>query len=631
MTLRALAPSLAVALALSIVCAATAHAQAPGEPPAAAETAEAAASDPPAPARSSAPVRWRLSIEAPDDVRAVLAQYLDIARVERSPDMSRVSRFELRRLVSATPAQARALLETQGYFLADVNARLDEAGGENALLTAVVQVTPGTRTQVQSARIEFEGPLAVADEQKDDTARTLTRRLRDGWQLPPGKPFTQGDWSAAKNTMLATLRAEGYPAATISGSTAQVEAVDARARLFVYVDSGPMYRFGAIQYEGLANVRENDMAYLLPFAEGERYREQLLLDFQDRLVKTGLFETVSVSADTDVESGNTALPVRVRVREQFKQQVTAGIGFTDASGPRVTLEHVHQRLFGFAWQAKTEIRLGRDARSVQVDLTSHPKPGLYRNLLSGAAERSTNAGLVINSQRARIGRTQDTERIERLYYLEYQRATSRPEDGSSALDEASSLTANYQWVWRRLDHPVLPTKGLISSLEIGGGYSFATTRASGPFTRGKARVTAYWPFGTTLYTQLRAEIGEVFANTDIGVPFTLLFRTGGDDSVRGYAYQSLGPVSDGRAVGGRVLGTASIEVARPFSAKQPAWWGAVFVDAGDAAVTWTDFAPAVGAGFGVRWRSPVGPLRIDLAYGDALRKWRLHFSVGIVF
>ena len=86
---------------------------------------------------------------------------------------------------------------------------------------------------------------------------------------------------------------------------------------------------------------------------------------------------------------------------------------------------------------------------------------------------------------------------------------------------------------------------------------------------------------------------------------------------------------NGLTVGGRVMATGSLEIARPFTMSLPSLWGALFVDAGNATSRWTDYRPVVGYGAGVRWRSPVGPLRVDMARAQETGKWRLHFSVGI--
>jgi translocation and assembly module TamA len=107
--------------------------------------------------------------------------------------------------------------------------------------------------------------------------------------------------------------------------------------------------------------------------------------------------------------------------------------------------------------------------------------------------------------------------------------------------------------------------------------------------------------------------------------------------VRGYGYRDLGPrkinanTGESALTSGRKLLTYSAEVAHPFSARNPSLWWATFIDAGNAADQWSEYKPALGYGVGVRWRSPVGPLRIDWAYGRDLHKARLHFSVGIAF
>jgi translocation and assembly module TamA len=127
----------------------------------------------------------------------------------------------------------------------------------------------------------------------------------------------------------------------------------------------------------------------------------------------------------------------------------------------------------------------------------------------------------------------------------------------------------------------------------------------------------------------RVELGQIAAKANVGVPDPLLFRAGGDESVRGYGYRTLGPVVDGVVTSGRSLFTASAEIARPVSERLPDVWWAAFVDAGNASENWGAMDPALGYGVGVRWRSPVGPLKIDLAYGQEVQRFRIHLSVGI--
>lgn len=591
---------------------------------------------PDAPASATAPaattdasatnVNWRLEVEAPDPLRAMLLRYLDVARFQRDAGTEGITRAELARLVSATPTQVRTLIETEGYFEPDVKAVLED--GTPPVVR--IEVKPGPQATVQQLRLEVQGELAQRAENGEPEAQALREALHAEWALPVGATFRQSEWNAAKGGTLAALRADAYPLATWSGTVAQVDAAQNSVSIFAVADSGPRVRFGEIQVEGLSRYRENTVRNLSPISPGQPYSEKALLDFQERIAKAGLFDSVAVTVEPTIEQADAA-PVLVRVRELPKQQATVGVGVSADTGPRLTLEHLHRRPFDLNWQAKSKLELGRDKQEVEFDFTSHPKPGFYRNLVSFSATREEASSLIVNSQKARVGRTQDTERIERLYYLEWQRAVS----SSGGLEDSSvALTGNYEWVWRDLDSNLLPTRGISLSAKLTGGRSFMVSgdldTGSGWFSIASGRFTAYKPLGSW-YSRVRLEAGQVFARSDVSVPITLLFRTGGENSVRGYNYQALGPTVDGAQVGGRVMAATSFELARPFSQKSPAWLGAVFVDAGNAAADWDGMKLALGYGVGVRWRSPVGPLAIDLAYGHETRKFRLHFNVGITF
>jgi len=602
-------------------------------------------------AARDAPMRakWQLIINAPEPLRELLTRYLDVARFRSELASETTSLRELTRLVGAAPAQARSLLETEGYFGAQVSAQLvatgaprpDEAAesadastdGEATPAVVRIDVVPGPIATVQRLTIEVQGDLQARAAAGDAAARELIATLNSEWPLNTGRPFRQADWTAAKNGVLTRLRADAYPLANWIGTGAQVDPQTHQVRIFVVADTGPHFRFGPLRIEGLSRYGESAVAHLAPFRTGAPYSEKALLDFQERLAKAGLFDSVSVSIEPDADNA-TAVPVQVRLRELPAQQATVGIGISSDTGPRITLEHLHRRVFGWDWQAKSKIELGRIRRLLQADFTSHAQPGAYRNLFSVGVSKEVANEVTIDLQKVRAGRAQDTDHIERLYYLEWQEAKTSIGGVPSG---AGALTGNYEWVWRSLDSNLLPTRGLAASAKVGAGRSFLASGVSGEgegwFSRATGRLTLYRPLGSTWHSQMRIEGGQVFARDDVAIPYTLLFRAGGDSSVRGYSYQSLGPPRgpSGVAVGGRVMATGSVELARPVLERFPAWWGAVFVDAGNATPSWTSFSLALGYGVGVRWRSPVGPLSLDIAYGKEVHKLRVHFNVGVVF
>ena len=566
---------------------------------------------------------YRLEIDAPEDLRTLLLAYLDLARFQSFGASESVTGSELDRLIAAAPAQTRALLETEGYFSAVVTARRGADG--QAVPQVLVKVTPGPRIVVRQWTLDALGELQLRVEANDELARTAFDALRRNWPLPLGAPFRQSAWSAAKNETLARLRANGYPSASWVDTDAAIDVEQASATLRATLASGPLFHLGELRIEGLRRYDESSARNLAEFGSGTPHSEQRLLDFQERMVRAGLFEGVSVEIDPDPAQA-AAAPVNVRIRELPLQQATVGVGYSDDTGQRVTFEHLHRRPFGFNAIIKNKLELARDARTWSGELTSHTLPGLYRNLLAGGYEQLDVADELRTSLRWRAGRAYDSQRIEHIVFAEWLGSELQ---NAAGREQANAYSLNFSGAWRRLDSVILPSDGLTVSGQVGAGWSQSSTAENGLFTRATARVTVYQPLGLNWYGTGRLELGHLTAGNNTGLPDPLLFRAGGDDSVRGYAYRTLGPIKDGVVTSGRALMTASAEVARPITPRMASLWWAAFIDAGNAADHFNTLDPALGYGLGLRWRSPVGPLRIDWAYGVEVHKARLHLSVGI--
>ena len=592
----------------------------------------------PATDAAAAAPRLRLVVQAPAELRTLLEKNLDLARLQDLPADDSLDETEWVRLVGVAPAQARELLQTEGYFDAQVTVqrRTDTADGRT-LQQVLLQVQPGPRTVVGSLTVDFQGPLQARQAAAEADALALAQPLAGNDVLRPGQPFRNPDWASLKQQWLARLRAAGYVSASLAQSLADVDTAAQRAGLSLRLDSGPLYRVGTLTIDGLKHHDASTVQQLAGFGPGEPLTEARLLDFQDRLQKAGLFESVSVGFDP-VAALADATPVRVRLTELPLQQATLGLGISANNGPRATAEHAHRRPLGWAVIARNKLEWARDNQSWNGDFQTHPGEGFYRNLLGVQIDRQVSATDVVLSQRLRLGRTQDTPRIERLYFIEWLRSAqsdlmlAASTRTGIAANAASALSANYHWVWRQLDNVLLPTRGLTLSLQGGAGQARSDAGQAGPFGRVYGRLTGYLPLSQAWYGQARVEAGQILRAGKLTVPDALGFRAGGDESVRGYAYRTLAPLgSDGGIVSGRSLLTASVELARPLSASLPSVWGAVFIDAGRAVDDWRDFKPAWGYGTGVRWRSPIGPLKVDLAWAEETRRLRLHFSVGIAF
>lgn len=566
-------------------------------------------------------------VNAPGPLKALLERHLDLSRLARLTRGDAVTDSELQRLVEAAPAQVRDLLKTEGYFKPEVQVQRTPPTAIGQPETVTVSVTPGPQARIARVTIDAEGALHAAESAGDSRARGVLADLRGNWALPPGSAFRNAAWGDAKLAALARLRSAGYAAAVWSGTSAEVDNDANLVRLFLVVDSGPLFRSGIIQVDGLERQDEATVQGLAGFPRGTPVTEALLLDYQERLQKAGLFESVTVTLDANPERADAAI-VQVQLREQPAQVYTVGVGFSANNGPRASLEHLYRRVFGYAVSSTNKFELGRVRQAWTGEVSTHPGERSTRWLVGGAIERQVSDDDVVLSQRLRLGRAQETRQLEQLVFAEVERGR-RSTDVSDT--STFALSGNYHVVLRRLDSALLPTEGYTLSLQGGVGRSHGNASRSGWFQRAYGRLTYYRPLGQNWYGQARLEAGQVFLPTGVAAPDSQLFRAGGDDSVRGYAYRTLGPETNGVVGSGPVLLTGSIEVARPFVASMPSLWGALFIDAGRAGSSFGGLKPAIGYGAGVRWRSPVGPLRLDVAWGQEVAKLRLHFSVGIAF
>ena len=496
-----------------------------------------ASADSPLAAGAPAGAAFGDEIEAPAPLKALLLQHLDLSRLARLRDDEAPAEIEMRRLLAAAPAQARELLQTEGYFEPEISVQPQPG----TPLRVGLRVRPGPRIRVAQIDRRTEGELARRLAGGDATARATDQRLRQAGPLQVGDTFRNPAWSDTKLQWLATLRAAGYAAAELRSSLADIDVAAGSASLEAVLDSGALFLAGPLRVEGLNHHDLATVQHLAGFGPGQPLTEMLLLDFQDRLQKAGLFDTVSVGFDVQPDSSQAATVV-VRLNELPLQQVTLGAGISNDNGPRATLEHTHRRAFGWALSAGNKLEWGRDLQRWGGDFLTHPGPGFTRWLLGVQIERQRSDTDVVLSQRLRLGRTQDTPTIERLAFVEMLRSRQSVSAGTSV--DAQALSANLHLVLRRLDSVLLPTRGLGLSLQLGAGQAHSTQGDSGPFARVLGRPTAYLPIdvaGGPWYAKARVEAGQVLKRDSVVVPDALGFRAGGDESVRGYAYRSLAP------------------------------------------------------------------------------------------
>ena len=566
-----------------------------------------------------------IAVRAPSEVREMLEKHLELQRYRAVTDLDDT---ELARLIVLAERNVRNLVGTLGYFSPDI--RITREGGVNERPVIVVAVEPGQATTIGPVAMTFAGD--IADSPDSDAIAQRTEIERD-WRLPTGLRFTQDGWSGAKTQALRQLVARRYPAGKLAGSLADVDAQAGSASLTVNLDSGPLYRLGPMQVSGIERYDPVLVPRLARLNQGEVYDQNRLVEAQLRLASSGYFDSAYVFINP--EDDPQAVPVQVQVREAKLQKIILGVGVTTDSGPRASVEHTHLRVPGIGWRATTKLQLEKKSPSAQTEWTSIPDEANWRWGVLARAERINDNELITQAQRLRFGRSQIGDRIDRNIYLQYDRANVQGAgllgNSAAATGDGSALTANYVWTGRYFDSLPFPNRGYALGVELGAGTTLGEDRQ--PFTRTVGRWLGFKPLESGRIA-MRAEAGAVLAKDTANIPATQLFRTGGDNTVRGYGYRDIGiELANGVIGPGRYLAVGSVEWQRPITLKgrSSEFEHTVFVDAGAVADKPQDLRPSFGVGTGVRWKSPIGPLQIDLAYGLKVKQARLHISVGFVF
>lgn len=503
------------------------------------------------------------------------------------------------------------LLSTEGYFSPEL--KFVWKGDRLA-----VTIQPGIQTMVTTVDIRMEGNLT--EQQRD--------ALVAGWLLPVGQVFRQADWSRAKEALLAKLLAEEHPAAALKDSSAQIDPATHAAQLHVVFDSGPVYRFGPIKVIGLQRYRQDLVGrYNVNINTGQAYDEEKLSALQRALQSSPYFSSVQVNLDregTTVVDGVAFAPVQVRVTEREPYRLGFGIGASSNTGARGEVNFHSNDFLYQSWELNSGVRLEQKHSAAYADVFLPPDRTQGRNSFGVLMETADIQGLKTDSFSLGAQRVQQRGQLATRFSVNWQLENKYPDNVISTTNRA--LVLNSMWTWRQLDSLLDPRRGLVAQLQVGGASRALLSDRD--FVRILGRAQVYLPLGRRDQLMLRGEAGRTLANSKDGIPQDYLFRAGGTGSVRGYGYQSLGVTEGTAVVGGRYLLTASIEATHWLDEQ---WGMAAFFDEGNAADTLPSLKLNRGYGIGGRWKSPAGPLAVDLAWGQDSRQPHLHFALAIPF
>ena len=606
------------------------------EPPSDTASTAGAADNSNTPTNGAAPLQKERSFDidvqvADKQLKTLLEKHNGLQRYQAVPDLEA---DELQRLMALTEQNVRQLLGTEGYFSPQVTiTRVASPSPDIPRPTVRIQVDPGVPTRISAVDIRFTGDLGAT---QDAGALAQRQKIQKDWALDEGTRFTQDRWSSAKKAALRQLIEERYPRGKVADSRADIDAATHSAHLGITLDSGPPFRLGPATVVGAKRYPPELAERLSWLKPGDVYEQKDLVDAQLRLSGSGYYDSAYISIDPQGDPG--AAPVTYNVTEAKRQKVQLGLGYSTDGGPRVTLEHRDNQVFGTSWHGDAKLHYDQKQPLAQYELTSLPNENGWRKAVLARYMRQDDDKLATTSRTARVGLTQTAEHQDRAFYLQYDDATVTGSGTDIVADKAllgdgAAVSVSYVWTRRRFQGLPSPTSGHGLNLDLGVGMT--TVGLKKPFARVVGRWLGLFPVGSGgSRLALRAEGGAIIANREARIPGSYMFRTGGDSTVRGYGYRDIGINLGDDVIGpGRYMTVGSVEYQHPIL--QERFPGllehTLFVDVGSVANRASDLRAHWGVGTGVRVISPVGPMELDVAYGFKDRQIRLHMNVGFVF
>jgi translocation and assembly module TamA len=543
-----------------------------------------------------------------DNVREALALPPGLVRD------GKVDKTWLERFARQTEKKTLTALEPFGYYNAKVSTALETVGAEEYRVR--VRIVPGAPVRITSLTVSLQGPGAREEQLHD---------MVEEFPLLQGDPLQQQDYEKAKGALAAKAQELGYLDADFPVHEIRITKSSLSARIELTLDTGPRYLFGDVKIEGAPDFPRSLLHRYLAFEAGEVFSYAKLGESQRNFTNSEKFKEVIITP-LKQDARDFRVPVLVQLKQGPRRSLRPGIGYGTDTGARVSLRYrdldtfhlghefnatlfISERLQGLA--AGYIIPSSRDIKSstgIQLTLQRQDVTTYLSRLVAVELDRN---------------RTFGPERLGTLYVkVQQEDFTIGAENSSSRL-----VLPGIRFSETSFDNLVRPTRGYRYALDLRGTHQLLGSDTG--LLQLVAQGGSFIPLPWRLDLHLRATAGMTLLSDPLqDIPPSLRFFAGGDRSVRGYAYQSLGPHdASGMVVGGKHLLAGSIELERALFTH---WGISAFFDAGNAFNTYPDFRLYKGAGVGVHYYTMVGALNLFLTRQVWVDNpaWRVDFNVG---
>ncbi|KAB5625832.1 outer membrane protein assembly factor [Pseudomonas putida] len=512
--------------------------------------------------------------------------------------------------------QARKAAQALGYYQAQIDTEVKPPSKADQPVQLIIRVDPGEPVRLRNVTVRIEGP---ASEMK-------AFRIPDSKALRPGEQLNHGVYEDAKRLIQNQASRYGFFDGRFSRQRLAVDPQAGVADIELVYQSGPRYRLGKVTFGGDAPLDDDLLQRMVGFKPGTPYDSELVAELNNDLQSSGYFEGVRVDA-APTAAVDDVVPVDVRLDTRKPRTLGLGLGFSTDVGPRGkanwTRHWVNPQGHSYGWE--TELSAPRQNVGLWYDIPLDP-PLTDKLRFAGGYQNEEIAGTDTLSKLLTVGpewHSKLPSGWQRVISLKYQREEYRLGDDSGL---SNLLMPGVSFSYLRSDNRIDPHNGYRLQFDLQAAKEGLGSDTN--LVHGNVLLKGLTTLGQNHRFLGRVQFGGSATNGyQQNIPPSLRFFAGGDQSVRGYDYQTLSPKNNkGDRIGGRYLVAGSAEYQYSLTEK---WRVATFIDQGNSFNSLELPSLKTGVGIGVRWVSPVGPLRLDLARAlDDDGGIRLHFSMG---
>lgn len=574
-------------------------------------------------APAAAEVRYETAIEGVEDdsLRSLLEDVSELVRLRDQPPDTELA---LRRRAEDDAERLTDALRAEGYYAATVRAEVEPT--EDGSLARLI-VDPGPPFLLSKFEIVLP---AGAPETAEAVAASLTP---EALELELGARAQAAQVVAATTEAVSRFGQSGHPFAELIERRAVVDHAANTMAVELAIDPGPFARFGEAKIEGLENVEREAVRRELGWTPGEPFDSRKVAATRRALQGTRLFSSVAMDwPDAPVDG---RLPVRIAVSEAEHRAVGAGLSYSTSEGAGSKVYWSHDNLFGAGERLRLEGVLAEQRQGALASLRLPWFLGTEGQALNLTAEVEHEAVEAYEADSARLAAIVErrlTDRLTASGGLAYEHSVIEEEAGVQLRDEFDLLDAPLALAYDGADDLLNPTRGWRASLEVTPTVGVLDTESR--FVTVRPAAAYYLPIDDEArhVLALRGQVGVIAGESRSGIPASRRLYAGGGETVRGYAFQLVGPLDENDdPIGGTSLLAGSVELRSRLYGD----FGAVaFVDAGNVYEGSTpdlDEGVRVGAGVGLRYYTPVGPVRLDIAVPLDKRSVDDDFQVYVSF